>query len=1003
MFAPSLRCSLGSITGRKSLVLEDVPGRPEVSFVLGLRRVSASVQQCCIGVPSYAVSDGVIWRQEVQTACARCIDVTKCRWGGASRRETFSRIYRSGFLCCGCVVTTGNRQRTVLVVDHDLANHEVLTALLEAEGNWVSAGDVDQAVELLSDEDVALLDVNMPGQTGFSVCRAFRARPETGLPPIVLATGLNGVQGSEAGFDGFPNKPNNRVELFARVRSLVRLKQYTNKLKHSERAACNPALRIEAKDPHTEAHCDRLRYPVRLAKRLGLSDEDLVAFRRAGIVHDIGKVAGVFARLLGSVLFIGWFNVVDLKSISPRLAFIAAFALVLCGVPKWLLGYQLTRGLLTMVTLFLPTLLGYTAGLDSFFGTQAGPYAPEFDMSLSTASTMPFLGSLFSRIAGALERRNTENEGNESDLQARGESLRLLIESVQDYAIFELDPAGRVTSWNAGAERITGYRPDEIIGRHYSCLYIPEDQREGTPMTHLAAAAKGNMHREGWRQRKDGSPFFADVVVTALHDKGGTLRGFAEITRDITERRLADRQLLVMDLQLRTAEMLAKMGSWSWDIATNRVEWSDNLYALFGVTRADIPDIPAVFMDHVHHDDRELVQTAISEALQNHQPFMCDFRVVLPQGSVRVHQVRGTVISDATGRPVKMYGFARDVTELVQATEAVRLSERRYRLLAEHVTDVIWTTDMKGNPTFVSPSVTRHLGYTVEECLALTPVEILTPRSRRIASEAFAEILTSEREYADPHRAWRWQVEMIRKDGSTVWTEVTMTFLRDQDNRAQEVLGVSRDISDRIEAEEALRGLTGQLLRLQDQERRRLARELHDVTGQGLAAVSMNLTLVGHAIPPTDAKAHRILSDTLCLTNQCIREIRTLSYLLHPPLLDEEGLEAALHWYVEGLAERSGIKVDLQISLGRDRPPQEVEIVLFRIVQETLVNIHRHSGSATARIRIERETDQLRLEVSDVGRGIPLSVLHRANEQKGALGVGVMGMHERVRQLGAVI
>lgn len=196
-------------------------------------------------------------------------------------------------------MATVNRQSTILVADDDPANREILTVFLEDEGyRVVTAPDGDQALLFLEreDVDVVLLDVLMPGQTGFSVCRALRARPETRLLPVVLVTGLNGVQdrvlGIEAGADDFLNKPYDREELLARVRSLVKLKQYTDELEHAETVLCSLALSIEAKDPYTEGHCDRLsRYSVRLGERVGLEEEELVALRRGGIVHDIGKVA----------------------------------------------------------------------------------------------------------------------------------------------------------------------------------------------------------------------------------------------------------------------------------------------------------------------------------------------------------------------------------------------------------------------------------------------------------------------------------------------------------------------------------------------------------------------------------------------------------------------------------------------------------------------------------------------------------------------------------------
>ncbi len=188
---------------------------------------------------------------------------------------------------------------TVLVADDSEDNRESLCHLLRLHGyRVVSAEDGTQALEALAREpiDLALLDVMMPHCTGFAVCRAVKARPETRLIPVVLITGLgnieNRIQGIESGADDFLSKPVRKEELLARVRSLVRLKQFTDELDNAETVLCSLARSIEAKDPCTEGHCDRLaHYSVALAERLGLPEDQRVALRRAGIVHDIGKVA----------------------------------------------------------------------------------------------------------------------------------------------------------------------------------------------------------------------------------------------------------------------------------------------------------------------------------------------------------------------------------------------------------------------------------------------------------------------------------------------------------------------------------------------------------------------------------------------------------------------------------------------------------------------------------------------------------------------------------------
>ena len=174
-------------------------------------------------------------------------------------------------------------------------------------------------------------------------------------------------------------------------------------------------------------------------------------------------------------------------------------------------------------------------------------------------------------------------------------------------------------------------------------------------------------------------------------------------------------------------------------------------------------------------------------------------------------------------------------------------------------------------------------------------------------------------------------------------------------------------------ANEELRRLSGQLLRLQDEERRKIARDLHDSTGQDLVALATMLGQLRGSIPSVERKSRRLLSECKALADRCIREVRTLSYVLHPPVLDQAGLGDAIRDYVEGFTKRSGIQVELELSPRLGRMARDVELALFRVVQEALTNIQRHSGSQQAKIRIDRNSD-LTLEISDLGRGASASV-----------------------------
>jgi signal transduction histidine kinase len=195
-----------------------------------------------------------------------------------------------------------------------------------------------------------------------------------------------------------------------------------------------------------------------------------------------------------------------------------------------------------------------------------------------------------------------------------------------------------------------------------------------------------------------------------------------------------------------------------------------------------------------------------------------------------------------------------------------------------------------------------------------------------------------------------------------------------------------------------LRELSARLMQLQDDERRRIARELHDSVGQMLAALGMNLATVGTELERLTKIANTV-HDSAALVQELSQEVRTISHLLHPPLLDEAGLASALRWYVEGFAQRSKIKVDLEVPVDFERLARESETAIFRTVQECLTNIHRHSESPTARIRIFASDDHVFVEVEDRGKGIPPEKqLEMAST--GTPGVGIRGMRERFRQLG---
>ena len=210
-----------------------------------------------------------------------------------------------------------------------------------------------------------------------------------------------------------------------------------------------------------------------------------------------------------------------------------------------------------------------------------------------------------------------------------------------------------------------------------------------------------------------------------------------------------------------------------------------------------------------------------------------------------------------------------------------------------------------------------------------------------------------------------------------------------------------REIEDRIRAEQNMHELSGQLLRVQDEERRRLARELHDTTAQHLAVLSLSLGLLKNMLPDSgQPRVAKLCADSLALAEQSSLEIRTMAYLLHPPLLDAVGLAGAVREYAEGFSKRSGINVGVESDDDIGRFSRDAELALFRVVQESLSNVMRHSGSVTANIRVTREPKLICVEVSDAGHGIPAEKLAAITDARRTTGVGTAGMRERLRQLG---
>jgi signal transduction histidine kinase len=237
--------------------------------------------------------------------------------------------------------------------------------------------------------------------------------------------------------------------------------------------------------------------------------------------------------------------------------------------------------------------------------------------------------------------------------------------------------------------------------------------------------------------------------------------------------------------------------------------------------------------------------------------------------------------------------------------------------------------------------------------------------------------------------------------------DLSRRTINKQHKTQRHLLRIQGELEERIRQRTALleltnkdlRDLSAQLLNVRDDEQRRLARHLHDTTGQTLAVLTMSLHCLEREAQKLSASIAKTAAESAALAKEVSDSVRTVSYLLHPPLLDEAGLKSALAWYVDGFDARSGIKVHLEMPADFQRQPSDLETAVFRIVQECLTNIHRHSGSLTAHIRIYQFAGGLALEIQDTGRGISAEMLSKISSV-GLAGVGLRGMRERVTALG---
>ena len=385
--------------------------------------------------------------------------------------------------------------------------------------------------------------------------------------------------------------------------------------------------------------------------------------------------------------------------------------------------------------------------------------------------------------------------------------------------------------------------------------------------------------------------------------------------------------------------------------------------------------------------------------------------------------VASAASSPALRKPV--YGHEERRSTVVSVADTpLQGREGYFRSVMNTLAEGLYTVDAQGLLTYINPAAEAMFGWTSGE-LSGRKMHDVTHHSYPNGAPFPAEDCPGLRVLEKGVALREHEDIFIRKDGSFFPVIFSASPLKSGAGRIIGLVVAFRDDTKRRQTEDALqlsiktlesrvsertvaletashelRELSGKLLNAQDEERRRIARELHDGVGQLLAALSMNLSIVGNEKSRLTSDARSSMDESAGLVEQASREIRTLSHLLHPPLLDEVGLESALRWYVTGFAERSTIAVEMQLAPGfGEKLPRDLALALFRIVQESLTNVHRHSGSSTALVIVERSPREIALTVKDVGSGMPAEVQAKIISGESS-GVGLRGIRERIRQFG---
>ncbi|MBI1950795.1 MAG: PAS domain S-box protein [Acidobacteria bacterium] len=642
------------------------------------------------------------------------------------------------------------------------------------------------------------------------------------------------------------------------------------------------------------------------------------------------------------------------------------------------------------------------------------------------------------RMIGAM-RDITERKRAEEALRQSEERMHQMAEAIQDVFYLSDAETNEMIYVNPAFDRIWGISRRHIQNQPRAWLdAVHPDDRER--VVRALSLWKPEGERPEWNEefrivRPDGSVRWVWVRSFPIRDESGTIVRFAGVERDITERKRTEETIRSLLSITRELSSTLDAGALMVSLVRETLKLVD---AKGGFAGMQTPQgmvcekycTGSQVVDFVHcwalgaglpgwvvaHKSTYLTNDAGMDPLfspELKERFGVQSAICAPLtdtrgevlGFIEIHDKNdGTEFDRFDEEKVTAVAHAASVAvqnalayrKLEETTEALRIAGLKYRGIFENALEGIAQTSKEGKFLTANPALARMLGFDSPEELIGNVQSV--GRDLYVDPDVRSVMM---RTLGNAGEVTGLETQVYRKDRTPIWVLMNVRAVRDGTGAILHYDSIVQDITLRKSTEENLRDVSGRLLRSQNEERRRIARELHDSTAQNLAALAMNLGLIRKAGAPPDRTSARRLKESQALAQQACREIRTLSYLLHPPELEDGDLWSAVRWYTEGFSNRSGIRVDLSLPKASraGRLPEQVETTLFRIVQESLANIHRHSGSRRARIRFARGRSGLTMTVRDQGRGIR-PARDGAPSGPALMGVGIAGMRERVQQLG---